>query len=198
MANQILRARRFAMGFEIGGRCRQCHPGIANLAGDQAGVGGLAHAHGGVETFVDKAHQPIIEVYVKINIWIGCGEIEQCGGQLGGAEGYRRCQPQPPAGGSRPGFHRLGEAVEFFQQAADGLEIGLAHLGCRNCAGGAVEQAHAQIGFQRRHQLGRLAGTGAQPGRRLGEAPSLHDGHEHAFWFQALHGIRAPPSAAAW
>ena len=82
---------------------------------------------------------------------------------------------------------RQVEVVDLVQDGADALEVGATGFRLGHGAGRPVQQAHAELGFEARDELGRLAGTGAELDGGAGEGAGLHHGDEHAVTFETVH-----------
>ena len=88
---------RLAPSREIGGRGGDDDAVVAELAGDEAGVGGLADPDGGVEAFVDQVRHPVGKMNVEQNLGIGADEVDQRRLELDRAEGGGNGEGEPAA-----------------------------------------------------------------------------------------------------
>ncbi|MCY1521899.1 hypothetical protein D9M68_567370 [compost metagenome] len=140
----------YADAFQQAGRGHQECLGRAQWAGDQRRVfvTFLAHPQGHVHAFLAQVHAAVGEDQVQLNQGValeefGDGGLQQRVRHLGGAG-----HPQAAAGLGGEAGHRFVGLFGFRQHGLAMTQVTLAHIGQRQLAGGALQQAYAQTGFQ--------------------------------------------------
>ncbi|MCY1549303.1 hypothetical protein D9M68_854650 [compost metagenome] len=85
--------------------------------------------------------------------------------------------------------HRVGRGLGRFAQRLAMAQIGLADLGERELARGALQQAHTELRFQPGHAARQPRLGQAQRPASSREAAALHDLGEQEHVVQVLHGV---------
>ena len=145
------------------------------------------HAHGDVDLLGIEVHDPVREGQVDAHVGIAAMEVHEHRCQVAHAHGDRRVDAQQPARVAGRGGHLLLEAIDGFDQAPTGVEVGLALRRQRQLARRAVDEPHAEPLLQAPHQLRDRRRRQAQIARRDRKRAALDCAHEHAHLRQLLH-----------
>jgi hypothetical protein len=145
-----------------------------------------AHAHAHVETLLDDVDRPVEQRQLGADRGVLREERRHDGGDVAPAEQYRGRYRQPALRFRLPRRERGLGVANRRQDRAAFVEIQRAVVGQVNPARGPVEQAHAELAFQR--------GEGTHDGgqRRCqrfggaGQTAAFHDAHERRHRFLQL------------
>jgi len=145
---QILGGFGYPIGGQIGRRGGDDQFCTAKFAGNQCGVAWFAHTDRHVKPLIDQIHQTIRELHLERDVGIGFGKAGKMRCKADGAK-TERCTEADLATRQQRGIAGFGiQRIKFIQQPAQPVEIGLPRLCRRQRTGGAVQQPHAQIGFE--------------------------------------------------
>lgn len=120
----------------------------AELAGNQGRVEYVGDAQGDIDALFDQIDAPVGKLEIDLNLGIAREKVD-----------HRRHQENPPDGGRAGDAHRparfgmagIGDGfqfVDFGEHVLAAQQAGLAGIGQAQAAGGPVQQAFAEPGFE--------------------------------------------------
>ena len=163
MAQQFARMLRAAVAVQVGGRSgrREALRARADGHGHHVLLQPLVVADARIAAAGHEVHEAVLGDDVELDVGKGRQEVGHQRRQHKARRAHRHVQAQGAGG-------RVAKAVDDVQRGlhlADGraqaLQQALPGLGRLHAAGGAVEQAHAQLNFEPAHRLAQ--GRGAAP-----------------------------------
>ena len=157
-----------------------------------------AHAQRYVDALFHQVHRAVAHQHVDAHL----GVLGQKPGHQLGHHGLRQCHRAAHAdGAARRGLHlghRVGRRLGGFTHGLAVAQIGFAHFGQRELAGGALQQAHAQLRLQVRHPARQARLGDAERAARSGKAAALHHFGEIQHVVEVLHGQVRNTSIVLW
>lgn len=126
---------------------------FSQAARNQAAVAQVADAYGDIEAFVHDTDRAIGKADVQLDQRIASGEGGQHAREHRAAEGHGRADFQLAARRTGAFAHSDAERVKGVKQRFDLFVVCAADVGGRQRARAALNQLHAELPLQFRHQL---------------------------------------------
>jgi len=187
VAGEIGRHLRAAMGCEVGRSRHKYHAGGAEAAGDQARIPQPADTDRNVEAFLHRIDDAVRERKLNSEVRIADHEIGQHAAQAARPERHGRVDPQAAFGLVVQARDLRFRLLHFGQNGEAALVVGKPGFGRRDAAGGAVEQAGAEIGFQLGDRFADGRARDAKLSRRFREARRSDDLRESVHRGKLVH-----------
>ena len=144
---------RRAVLLQIARRSGEPHRNSPQTARNQAAVAQVADAYGDIEAFVHDTDRAIGKADVQFDQRIASGEGGQHAGEHRAAEGHGRADIQPAARGAGAFAYADVERVKGVKQRFNLFVVSATDVGGRQRARAALNQLHAELPLQLRHQL---------------------------------------------
>jgi len=156
----------------------QTRAGVEQLASDHAGIRPRPQAHRQIDAFGDQVEIAVAQDKLDRQRRKRLAERGKQGRDATLAERHRCGDPQRPLRLAADVAGRQPRPRQLLDQRLDPFEIDHARLRRRQPPRRALEQAHAERLFQRRHGARHGGRIGAAVARHGGEPAAPHDGNE--------------------
>ena len=179
--------RRLALGRQVGGRGHHHAPHLPDLMRDERGIVEPADAHAQIYALFQQIHLAVRQHQAAAHLVVLPDKAIQRRRHVHLAEQHRRRDRQ--LAGEFPGVfaqRRFG-LFQGRQHMAAAIQVAQALIGERDAPRAAVEQPHAQVGFQRRQRAHHCRQGRAQYLRGGGQAALFRDAYECRHAFQLVH-----------
>ncbi len=186
---QLAQLLRHAVGRQIGGRCHQMARHLTDAPADEAGVFQRRRPQRQIVTLPHQIELLIAEGQLQHHLGIEGPKLGQDPAEQQGAGRLRRGDPHPPGRGCAQPRHRQIGAAGQRQQRPALLHIDLSLRGQAQPAGGALQQAHPELGLEPRDLLADRGFGHAKQLGRPGKTALLHHGGKqpHQLQFDIVH-----------
>ena len=184
-----LRRLRLAARLEVAWGSHHDPPHLADLAGDQAGIGEVTDPDGEVDAVFHQVDHAVRQPQFAGDLGIAHQIGRHHRADVQASETDRGRDRQPPA---RPRAFALDRAFGFLdigEDAPDPLEIARADIGQRHRPRGPLQQPRAETVLQRRDQPRHARRRQPQLARRRRKTPEVGDGDKGLHGVDAIHGI---------
>lgn len=164
---ELVRVRRRCGLAQVAGRGIQAQRQVGQAPCHERGVGDAAAAQHAIHVLFDEVHHADARPQVQANQRVAPVEVGQRGDEHQPRQGAGRIDAQQSARGGMAAVEAGLGIVDLGQQLDDALLVQRPVVGGVDLALGAVQELHAQAGFQLVDGLGRGVGSAVRDVRKV-------------------------------
>ena len=190
MVAQVLGVVRQAVVSPVSGCCRDHKRHRLQLAHDQIVISNAAHPQSNVDAFFNHVDHPIVQVQAQGDRGVLLHELAQQLRQPGLQQPVGCGDAQAPARFASVVLQLGARGINHLHQRRAALKQQVARIGQAHTAGAAVEQAHAEPGFEGGDVFADVGLGHIEDARGARETAALGNFLESADEFEGVHCFR--------